>query len=755
MNNWTYIVCIVWVALVAAGCSGTRCLSEGESLYVGSRLKVKKQEGVQEINHAAEKLAFAYYSVWDEPNGALFGSTSFRGIPFRLIVYNWFCHGKEKGFSNWMRNNFGEEPILLSDIEPELKVQRLIERYEDNGHFGTTGSYELKYRRKGKKVFVKYRLLVAEAYVYRDIEVKYDSAYAELAAELMNYQKECGLKSGQEFSTRNIQHEKQVLWQRLRNAGFYYVREGDIIVEGDTTVGNRQVDIRFRISNELSGLTLQPVQIHSVGISVDSVKVRPDRQVIGFRQGKLKRSFLEELVLIKPDTTYTYSANQQTTSVMGGLGIFQSVVVTYEPVVGDSLRLKAMVNLKPQKASSISLRVDGNYKAAGYIGPSIGLQWKQLNLFGKAQNYTLDVNTYYDFPIGVYHDRVSQAFGFSVRNTLRAPLINSWIKLPHTPTRLPEYVIGLNAEYLDKRDFFEMSNINASFGFVWNTSRNDLHRLDILNASFSDLINTTERLDSLFETNKELQQSMVDQFVFGTNYRYTLDKRTKGLFGYGFYMQAGIGLSGNTLALLNELLTKESYGEKKFLGVRFSQYMQVDYNIRYAFRAGKRSVVALRHIGGFGIPYGNSEVMPYTQQYFIGGINSLRPFSARTVGPGRYIELDEGEVNQVGDVKLELNIEFRIRLGVRLSAAIWSDMGNIWLMKEDPDRPYSGIRWNHLAGDSYLTGGLGLRLDLNYLIIRADYGAVIYAPIFIDGYKWLWQNKLPLWGPVIAFGLPF
>jgi len=147
--------------------------------------------------------------------------------------------------------------------------------------------------------------------------------------------------------------------------------------------------------------------------------------------------------------------------------------------------------------------------------------------------------------------------------------------------------------------------------------------------------------------------------------------------------------------------------------------------------------------------------MPYIRQFFIGGTNSLRPLNARSVGPGRYLEFEKGEVNQVGDIKLEMNIEYRIRLGSRLNAAIWSDMGNIWLLNEDTKRPNSGIRWNKIIQDSYLTAGVGLRLDLKFIVLRYDYGALLYAPIFTDGYKWIWQNKLPLWGSVIGFGYPF
>ena len=119
------------------------------------------------------------------------------------------------------------------------------------------------------------------------------------------------------------------------------------------------------------------------------------------------------------------------------------------------------------------------------------------------------------------------------------------------------------------------------------------------------------------------------------------------------------------------------------------------------------------------------------------------------------LEFDEAAYNQVGDIKIENNLEFRFKIWYILNGAIWSDLGNIWLMKEDPERPRSEIRWNKVFQDSYLTSGVGLRVDLGFLVVRADYGAILYFPFLDEGYRWLWQNKLPLRGLVFGIGYPF
>jgi hypothetical protein len=294
---------------------------------------------------------------------------------------------------------------------------------------------------------------------------------------------------------------------------------------------------------------------------------------------------------------------------------------------------------------------------------------------------------------------------------------------------------------------------NASSGIIWKSSPKISHRLTIVDATYSNIINPTAKFDSLTVDNPALANSLIDQFILGSNYTFKYDNSSLENKIAGTYFEGKVELDGNMLSIISS--TNPDTGVKEPFGIPFSQMAQVSYDFRTYFKLGEKSLLAFRNIGGLGIAYGNSSQLPYIRQFFIGGSNSLRPINARSAGPGRYIELDQNEVNQVGDIKLEWNLEYRIKLGPRINGAIWTDAGNIWLLKEDPARPYSGIRWNKIFQDSYLTSGLGLRIDAGFLMLRFDYGVVLYAPIFIDGYKWIWQNKLPLWGPVIGFGLPF
>lgn len=758
MKNRIKYLFYLTLGIVLTSCSGTRCLKEGETLYTGSVMVVKHKKGTEkkEIKYEGMKLAAAYLSVWDLPNGALFGLPAFRFIPARLIAYNWFYTNKEKGVKAWLKNNIGEEPILISDIQPELKVQNLIKTFENFGHFGTTGSYAIKYKRHKKKGFISYTLEVPEAYTFRKVSWLLDSAQKAMLPQLQKTQAKSILQPGLEYNLDSIIFERSELFNELQNNGFCYVQESDILIEADTTIENKQVDLRIRINNELTKKESQTSIIENLSVKIDSAhQIDNTPQLYLYTFGKLKRKFIDSIIFMKAGNLYSLKSAVQSNNRLNSLGIFKTSFINYKTIDGDSNKLSATVNLIPSQASNLSFNVKGSYKTAGYIGPSIGFKLSQLNLFGKAQNMFTEVDYYYDFPIGVFRSRISNSSGLSARTIIKAPYSNSKFKLAKNSAELPFQFLSFNVEYNDRKQFFKMLSWNASYGLSWSNKKNIFHRLDLINITFSDLLNTTARFDDIVADNPSLRTSLVNQFIFGLAYTFTLDKRTKEKTPKGLYLQAHAESAGNLLSLTNSIFKNDEIGNKQFFNITFAQFVIGSYDIRYYLKTGRSSMIAFRHLGAYGVPYGNSSQLPYIKQFFIGGTNSLRPVGARSVGPGRYLEFNEGEVNQVGDIKLELNMEFRFRISVRLNGAFWADAGNIWLFKEDPSRPGSGIRWGKIIEDSYLTAGTGLRLDLNFLILRFDYGYVLYLPILDEGYRWIFQNKLPLWHGLIGFGYPF
>lgn len=748
------IAAIAFIVFVLCCCSGTKHLPPGETLYVGTRgisLQKVPAEGWT-IRQSFLKKAGAYWAIWDLPNGDLAGFPSFRLIPFRLIFYNWFYTEKPKGFSHWMMHNFGEPPVLISAINPDLKTEKIVNIFENYGHFGTTGTNTVSYNRNRKKASVRYYINIPEPYTYRNIEHITDSVHAPLTKLTATYHDNSVLQPGDEFNLDSIRAEKTKLWNTLQNNGFFYLQKDHILVQADTSVGNKRIDLKVRLDHDLPTAYFTKQSIGKTSISIDTVHQNGSGGYYDWYNGRLRRHILDSLITVKSGQSYSLTRARRTMRNINELGLFANPQYAFTVGSSDSTVLNANLSMHTLEETSVTFNAKGAYRATGYFGPALGLNLTQLNLFGGGENLSTDLDGYYYYPVGVSKEKISPSSGFSLRSTLSAPLLRPPFRFIKSTYATPRKHFTFGAEFNKREDYFTMNSITLGYSMSWRSGPKVTHRLSPVEVTFSDISNATSLYDTLVAENPSLGTSLVDQFVLGSFYSFKYDNLSLSHKRLGTYFEGKLEFAGNSLYLLSLLDSKDRKG---VFGLDFSQFVELSYEFRSHYKLSNRSVLAFRHLGGFGYAYGNSTQLPYIRQFFIGGSNSLRPINARTAGPGRYIELQQGEVNQVGDIKLEFNLEYRFNFNARLSAAIFTDAGNIWLLRADPYRPNGEIRWGKLAQDSYLTAGVGLRLDVTFLVIRADYGAILYAPFFAEGDKWLWQNKMTLWGPVFGFGLPF
>ncbi|HTF20043.1 MAG TPA: hypothetical protein VK658_18345 [Chryseolinea sp.] len=748
-------IALAIVVFILSSCSGTKHLPPGESLYVGTRgmsLEKVPPEGWM-IKQSFLKKAGAYWAIWDLPNGDLAGFPAFRFIPFRLIMYNWFYTEKQKGFSHWMMNNFGEPPVTLSAINPDLKTEKIVNIFENYGHFGTTGTNRVSYNKNRKKASVRYHFKIPKPYTYRSVEHLSDSLHTKLSELTVRYHKNSVLQPGDEFNLDSIRAEKTKLWNTLQNNGYFYLQRDHVQVQADTAVGHKKIDIRVRLDKDLPNAYFTPQTIGETGISIDTVRQTTSTgHYYIWTHGKLRRHILDSMITVKPGQSYSIAKVRRTMRNINELGLFANPQYAFNIESADSSVLSANLSMHTLEETSLTFNAKGAYRATGYFGPALGVNLTQLNVFGGGENLSTDLDGYYYYPLGVSKDKISPSSGFSLRSTLSAPLLRPPFRFIKSTYATPRKHLTFSAEFNTRKDYFTMNSFTLGYAMSWRSGPKVTHRFSPIEITYSDISDATSLYDSLVEENPSLGTSLVDQFILGSYYSFKYDNLSTRNKRLGTYFEGKLEFAGNALYLLSRLNKNDQDG---VFGLDFSQFVQLSYEFRSHYKLSNRSQLALRHVGGIGYSYGNSTQLPYIRQFFIGGSNSLRPISARTAGPGRYIQLDQGEVNQVGDIKLELNLEYRFNFNARLSAAVFADAGNIWLLKPDPYRPNGEIRWDKIAQDSYLTAGVGLRLDVTFLVLRVDYGAILYAPFFVDGYQWLWQNKGHLWGPVFGFGLPF
>ena len=283
---------------------------------------------------------------------------------------------------------------------------------------------------------------------------------------------------------------------------------------------------------------------------------------------------------------------------------------------------------------------------------------------------------------------------------------------------------------MNRPDYFRLIAFSGSAGYDFRTSPSSSHSLTVFRLVYNRLLHTTESFDETLEANPAIALSFRNQFIPSVGYTYTFDRSYGATASRRFYWQNSFSAAGNLLAGVLRLCGERQ--PQHLFGNRFSQFVRNVSEVKFFQRLGRRdNWLATRFLVGVGYAYGNSEVMPYSEQFYIGGANSIRAFTVRSIGPGSYRPPAgdrNGYLDQTGDFKLEANVEFRFGIMGRLHGALFLDAGNIWLLKNDPLRPGAELKWRGFWNEIALGTGFGLRYDISYLVLRADLGIGIHTP---------------------------
>ena len=275
-------------------------------------------------------------------------------------------------------------------------------------------------------------------------------------------------------------------------------------------------------------------------------------------------------------------------------------------------------------------------------------------------------------------------------------------------------------------------NVGGRLFYEFHPSTIRHHTFSPFRLVFNKLSNTTNAFDSIVDKNPTLRQSLQDQFVPTIGYSYTLgnpvinEGRNKTLWTFSV-TEAGHLISG-VYALFGEKFNDK---DKSIIGNPYAQFLKITTELRYNRYINRGSRLATRIGGGVVYSYGNSTIPPYTERFYIGGANSIRAFTIRSIGPGRFKPDPNNPyayIDQNGDWKVEGNIEYRSNLVGNLDYAIFLDAGNIWLMRKDETRPEGTFQLKHLFNDITLGTGFGFRYDLEMLIFRIDIGYALHFP---------------------------
>ncbi len=731
MNKSFYILILLTLIVLLNSCSSTRNLPEGELLYIGATVKIesdslsKKQK--KQIRKELENL------IRPKPN------KKFLGLRPKLFFYNLAGETtKDKGFKHWLKYKVGEAPVLFSQVDMPYNADLLKNYSENNGYFLTTVSFDSI--RKKKKANVIYTVNPKQQFKIRNITFPDDST--QIVKEINKTKQRSLLKSGNAYNLEIIKSERNRIDERLKEKGFYYFNPNYIKVQVDSTVGNYMVDLKVVIKDETPNNATQVYTIDDIIIypnysitdsiknQTTKIKTYKDFTIID-PENTFKPRVFDRALYFERDDIYNRSDHNLSLNRLVNLGTFKFVKNQF--IVSDSLKnqLDVYYYLTPLPKKSFRVEILGKTNSANYTGSELNINWSNRNTFKGAELLTLTA-------FGGIEAQVSgQNKGFNVYRiggeaNLIWPRFIAPLSLKSSSGFVPKTKATLGYEFQERSKLYSLNTFKGSFGYLWKENIRKEHQLNISEITYASPLNVTPLYESQILENPSLEKVIEKQLIFGPTYAYTytntMQKRKKNTI----YFKGAIDLSGNIAGLMMGSNAKKDKTEKIF-DVPFSQFTKLELEFRHYLRINENTQLASRMI------IGNSYDLPFIKQFFIGGTNSIRAFRARSIGPGTF---DSRNTNasflpdQSGDVKLELNTEYRTNLFSIINGAVFIDAGNIWLINDDINKP--GAQFSSKFYEEIAVGaGFGLRFDLSFLILRTDLAFPLRVPYNEKGNRWV------------------
>ncbi|MCM1108565.1 MAG: BamA/TamA family outer membrane protein [Clostridium sp.] len=754
----------------AAAMQGLTEKQEAGSLTKEQRDSVKAE---------AELIKEAYGTMTDEvdaalaykPNNALFGSSSMR-IPFPvgLWTYNSFVNSKNK-FGKWIFNTFASTPVTISMVNPKTRALVAQNTLRNYGFFRGTVSYEILPQKKARQAKVSYTVMPNA--LFRLDSIAY-MAFPDYADSLVRRSMpQSLLHRGDAFNVVNLDGERTRLSTLFRNNGFYYFRPEYITYRADTVQTPQRVQLQVipapgvpsNVRNRyFFGRTTIELRDSKGGAPTDTVVLRDYTFIY---KGKNHRSplrfgTLRGNLFYKKGDLYRQRLHELMVERLNGMGMFSQANIKYVPrdTTPDNTTLDVLVSATLDKPYDGEFETKITSKSNGQVGPGLSFGLSKRNAFRGAERLKFEVHGSYEWQTGATVEGRGSAinsyeYGASLSLDYPRLLLPGAKRVSMRSRSTTSFM--LDANWLNRAGYFNMVSLGARVAYTYQARPTVKHEFVPFRLDYDELLHTTADFDSIMRFNQALYVSMRDQFVPSMRYTFTYSSRRRARNPRSFMLE--VKEAGNITSGIFAACGKP-FGErdKHILGVPFAQFVKVTAEFRESFRLTPRQSIAARIGGGVVYSYGNSTSAPYNDLFSVGGANSIRAFTLRGVGPGSYHPGTSAYsyIDQMGDIKLEANVEYRFPVISSLYGAVFLDAGNVWLMKSDKARPGGELRLSSFARDLALGTGIGLRYDLDFLVLRFDVGVGLHAP-FDTGRSGYYN--MPKFGDSLGFhlavGYPF
>ena len=728
--------------LVLSSCSVSRFIPEGQCL-------LDDMEIVSD-NKAVTPLSVNNY-VRQKPNAKWFNSLK---VPLGIYCIS----GKDSSSSvNRFFRRMGEAPEIYNPVLASRSRQEIEKAVRNRGYMQATVVLDTIVKKNKLKAI--YRIKTGKPYIVRHIAYHIDDwNISELidADSLKSH-----LKKGMVFNVETLDQERVRITKLLRNNGYYKFNKDYLVYRADTAKNTFQVDLVMKLLPFQQRKEDEPSPHKSYTIKRVNVLTTDDMGMVGSDYSRfdslhyngmniyfkdrmyLRHKTIDHFNYIRPDQLYNEDTIQQTYVSLGRLRALKFTNIHFnEYMMGDSACLHTNLFLTKGKKNSLSFEIEGT-NSAGNLGAAASMTYQNRNVFKGSETFTAKIHGGFEAITNMGEEyKNSEYKDYGLETSLSFPEF----KFPFLSSEFKRKIhatseIGANFN-MQLRPEFHRTLASASWSYLWTGKRNTQHRFDLLNVSYVYFPWRSETfMDYLTEKSKNnisLIHSYEDQLIVRTGYTFTYnsanDKSRSRKRGNSYFIRVNLEESGNLLYLASKAMNGKPKDDKQYMmaSLPFAQYLKGDFDYTQNWEIDRRNSLVF-HIGlGIAYPYGNSKTLPFEKQYFSGGPNSVRGWSVRSLGPGSYrgVESNLDYYAQVGDIKLDLNIEYRTHLFWKLNGAIFVDAGNIWNITDHLQDEAALFRFNRFYKQLAVAYGLGIRFDFDFLILRFDGGMKAINPMY-------------------------
>lgn len=724
-----YIYLISCAALLAS-CSSTKYVPEGK--YLLNKVDVRTDAKYRDVNRGKIKSYVRQQS----------NSRWFSTLKIPLATYSLSGRDSSK-WINRVLKDMGEAPVLYDPSRMRLSGKDLTAELRNEGYLGAY--VDMTTKTKGKKIDVTYMLHPGKPYYIRNIRYDIqDSAIARLLN--MDDARNRRLRRGMRFNVERLDRERKRITELVVNNGYYKFHKDFIVYNADTVAGSKEIDLTLTLHRYRTNQIADTLHSRYTIRNVNFVSGNKDDTKIHLRSKVLRNN-----TFITKGEPYSARELRKTYNHFGRLQAIRYTNIGFREVP-DSNMLDCNIQISTNRPSTISFQPEGT-NTAGDFGAAVAMTYQNRNLFRGAELLSIELRGAYEAIKRLEEYNNENFEEYSAEARLMFPRFIAPF-LPRAFRRRITATSEVSVLYdLQNRPEYHRRVLSMAWKYKWSdANHHDKYQIDLLDLNYVFMPWISDKFREDYLDNAESRNAIL---------RYNYEDLLIMKFGVGFSYNNGnkalkvnMETAGNLLNLISRpmRLHKNDMGLYELFNIAYAQYVKGDFDFTRNIKLDyNNSIVA--HIGvGIAYPYGNSTILPFEKRYFSGGANSVRGWSVRELGPGKFTG-SNGKIdfiNQTGDMKLDMNIEYRAHLFWKLNGALFVDAGNIWTLRDYDDQPGGQFHIDDFWKQTAVSYGWGLRLNFDYFILRFDFGMKAINPAYDDK-----KRHYPITHPRLSRDLTF